>query len=90
MITIITSVLSCLVIILGYTTFNLLKKQEKAEDILISYKTYIDKLKQQIEFSNKRINELNAKGTFTNDDEIGWFFKEIQTLQALLNQFKMD
>jgi hypothetical protein len=90
MITIITSVLSCLVIILGYTTFNLLKKQEKAEDILISYKTYIDKLKQQIEFSNKRINELNAKGTFTSDDEIGWFFKEIQTLQALLNQFKMD
>jgi hypothetical protein len=90
MITIITSVLSCLVIILGYTTFNLLKKQEKAEDILISYKTYIDKLKQQIEFSNKRINEINAKGTFTSDDEIGWFFKEIQTLQALLNQFKMD
>jgi hypothetical protein len=90
MITIIISVLSCLVIILGYTTFNLLKKQEKAEDILISYKTYIDKLKQQIEFSNKRINEINAKGTFTSDDEIGWFFKEIQTLQALLNQFKMD
>jgi len=34
---IIISVLSVLVVILGYTTFNLLRKNEKAEDIINSY-----------------------------------------------------
>lgn len=87
---IIISILSCLVVILGYTTYNLLIKNEKAEDIIVSYKEYIDKLKHQIDISDKRIKEIDAKGIFTSDDEIGWFFKEIQTLQALLNQFKMD
>ena len=89
MITVI-SILSCLVVILGYTTYNLLIKNEKAEDIIVSYKEYINKLKHQIDVSDKRIKEIDAKGIFTSDDEIGWFFKEIQTLQALLNQFKMD
>jgi len=84
------SILSCLVVILGYTTYNLLIKNEKAEDIIVSYKEYVDKLKHQIDVSDKRIKEIDAKGIFTSDDEIGWFFKEIQTLQALLNQFKMD
>ena len=30
-------VLGLLVVILGYTTFNLLRKNEKAEDIIISH-----------------------------------------------------
>ena len=42
-------ILTGLCIILSYTTFNLLRKNEKLEDITLSYRDYILKLKQQID-----------------------------------------
>ena len=60
--TIIISILSCLVIILGYTTYNLLLKNEKAEDILISYKEYIDQFRSQLKESSQKIKEIDEKG----------------------------
>ena len=83
-------VLGILVVILGYTTFNLLRKNEKAEDIIISQKTFIDKIDEHISFSNDRLKEIDQKGTFKSDDEIGWFFNEIKIIQNDLSQFKKD
>ena len=85
-----TIILGVLVVILGYTTFNLLRKNEKAEDIIISQKTFIDKLDEHISFSNDRLKQIDQKGTFKSDDEIGWFFNEIKTIQNDLSQFKKN
>jgi hypothetical protein len=41
-VTIIITVLTTLVVILGFTTRNLMKKQEKSEDILVGYLEYLD------------------------------------------------
>jgi uncharacterized membrane protein YukC len=46
---IIIGILGILVVILGYTTFNLLRKNEKAEDIILSQNIFINKLSEQIE-----------------------------------------
>jgi hypothetical protein len=78
-----------LVIILGIAVFNLSRKQEKAEDILISYMEYLDRLSRVIEISDKTLNELDHKGSFKSDDEIGFFFKSIQQIQDILNEFKV-
>jgi hypothetical protein len=83
------SVLSVLVIILGFTTFNLLKKQEKAEDVLVEYLTYLDTLSRVIEASDKKLKEIDSKETFKSDDEVGFFFKSIQQIQDILNEFKV-
>ena len=83
-------VLGILVVILGYTTFNLLRKNEKSEDIIISQKTFIDKIDEHISFSNDRLKEIDQRGTFKSDDEIGWFFNEIKIIQNDLSQFKKD
>lgn len=87
---ILTYVLGFLVVILGYTTFNLLRKNEKAEDILISQSEFIEKLRQMISTTDKKLNKIDEKGTFQSDDEIGWFFNEIKRLQNALSQFKND
>jgi hypothetical protein len=78
-----------LVIILGIAVLNLSRKQEKAEDILISYMEYLDRLSRVIEISDKTLNELDHKGSFKSDDEIGFFFKSIQQIQDILNEFKV-
>jgi len=87
---IIIGVLGLLVVILGYTTFNLLRKNEKAEDIIISQNTFIENISSQIENTEKRLNEIDEKGVFEGDDEIGWFFNEIKILQNDLSRFKID
>ena len=74
-------VLGLLVVTLGYTTFNLLRKNERAEDILISQQELIDKIKEHIDFSEKKLEQIDEKGVFKSDDEIGWFFNEIKVLQ---------
>jgi hypothetical protein len=82
-------ILSILVVILGYTTFNLLKKNEKQEDILASYMTYLNKISDIVEVSDKKIKEIDEKGSFEADDEIGWFFQNIKMIQNVLNQFNI-
>lgn len=79
--------LSILVVVLGYTTFNLLKKNEKQEDILTGYMTYLNKISDTIELAENKMNEVDAKGSFKSDDEIGFFFEQIKTIQTALNSF---
>jgi hypothetical protein len=85
-----------MVVILGYTTFNLLRKLEKQEDamntqatILASYLSYLNKISDIIEFSDKKLKEVDHKGSFKSDDEVGFFFEEIKQIQTTLNQFKI-
>ena len=80
-------ILSILVVVLGYTTFNLLKKNEKQEDILTGYMTYLNKISDTIELAETKMNEVDAKGSFKSDDEVGFFFEQIKTIQTALNSF---
>ena len=86
---IIITILGLLVVILGYTTFNLLRKNEQAEDIIVSYIEYFNIFKEIIESSDKRLKEIDERGVFESDDEIGWFFDQIKYLQTQLDDFKI-
>ena len=82
-------ILSMLVVILGFSTFNLLRKNEKAEDIVVGYLQYLDKISRIIEISDEKLKKLDQRGTFSSDDEVGFFFKQIQNIQEILNDFKL-
>ena len=89
-------ILGILAVILGFTTFNLLKKIEKQEDIitlrdeiLVSYQIYLNKVSDIIELSDKKLKEIDHKGSFESDDEIGFFFQSVKQLQETLNVFKI-
>ncbi len=77
-------ILSVLVVTLGFTTRNLLRKFEKQEDILAVYLDYLDKLSRVIEVSETKMKEVDAKGSFSSDDEVGFFFQQIKGLQDIL------
>jgi hypothetical protein len=82
-------VLSVLVVILGFTTFNLLRKNEKQEDIVAGYLAYLDRLSRTIEISDKKLKELDRGGVFQADDEVGQIFKSIVQIQDILNEFNL-
>ena len=70
-------ILSLIIVVLSFTTYNLLKKNEKCEDVIKSYENYMINLSTTIEFSNKKRKEVDSKGTFDSDDEVGFFFQKI-------------
>jgi uncharacterized membrane protein YukC len=80
-------ILVILTLILSYTTYNLLLKNEKQEDILSGYMTYLNKISDTIEYSNQKLKEVDHKGSFKSDDEIGFIFEQIKTIQEVLNSF---
>ena len=80
-------ILSVGIVILGWTTYNLMKKQEKSEDILLGYMEYLDKFSRVIEISNKKLKEVDNKRIFEKDDEVGVIFSSILKIQEILNEF---
>ena len=78
-----------MVVVLGYTTFNLLRKNEKQEDILTGYMVYLNKVSKVIDESDKKLKEIDHRGSFKADDEIGFFFESVKSIQTILNSFNV-
>jgi hypothetical protein len=79
-----------IICILGYIAFNLFRKVEKLEKIVDGQDRYITQFSSTVDFANKRLGEIDDKGTFQSDDEIGWFFESVKTLQNELNDFNLN
>ena len=61
---------------------NLIKKNEAMED-------FINKQSDAITACDTRLKQIDQKGVFYADDEIGWFFEEVKKIQDALNEFRM-
>ena len=61
---------------------NLIYKNETLEDFII-------KQSEAINACDKRLKEIDDKGVFYADDQVGWFFKELQKIQDALNEFTL-
>jgi hypothetical protein len=80
-------ILSVLVLVLSYAVRNLLLKNEKQEDILAGYMTYLNKISDTIEIADKKLQEVDHRGSFRSDDEVGFVFEQIKSIQSILNTF---
>ena len=67
---------------MGFVIINLLKKNETLED-------FIAKQSEAINACDKRVKEIDDKGIFYADDQIGFFFKELKKIQEALNEFTL-
>jgi hypothetical protein len=61
---------------------NLVQKNEQLED-------FISKQSDAINTCDQRLKQLDDKNIFYADDEIGFFFKEVQKIQEALNEFTL-
>ena len=80
--TIATIILSIFTTAMGFSIRNLLIKNEKLED-------FISKQSDAINECGRRLEQIDTRGTFSSDDEIGWFFQEIKKIQDALNEFTL-
>ena len=76
--------------IIFYIIWNLMRKNERLEDALNQRDQYIDTMSTIMSESNRKIKEIDSKQIFESDDEIGWFFKGIKEIQALINEYNSN
>lgn len=84
---ILTSILALIVLVLGYTTFNLLRKVERQEEFVEESDAFVVGLITKIEEATGKLDEIDSKGTFEGDDEVGWFFKSLLEMQEELQSY---
>jgi len=65
-----------------FTIKNLIQKNEALED-------FISKQSEAVNACDRRLQDIDDKGIFHADDEIGWFFQEVQKIQEALNEFTL-
>jgi hypothetical protein len=73
-----------------YIIWNLMRKNERLEDALNKRDEYIDTMSVIMSESDRKIKEIDSKQIFESDDEIGWFFKGIKDIQALINEYNSN
>jgi hypothetical protein len=73
--------------VLGFSTWNLLKKLEKLEDTVQNQQKYVEDISNVLEDSSKRLREIDSKGSFSSDDEVGFFFENLKQIQSVLDAY---
>ena len=72
-------ILGILVLIEGYVIWNLFRKLELVE-------TWIEEFTQRIQIVQNDLKEIDTKGAFESDDEVGSIIEQIKnTVQQLEN-----
>ena len=80
-------ILSVLTLILGYTTYNLLRKNEAVEDVVEEQEVLISEIAERIDGAMARMKEIDRLGSFEADDETGFIFKNMYEIISELENY---
>ena len=69
-----------IVAVLIYAIINLVKQTEQLEDQVSYYIDVVDAVREKVLDVQVQLKEIDIKGSFEADDEVGFVFKEIKEL----------
>jgi hypothetical protein len=73
--------------VIGYVIWNLMKKVEKLESMIDVQERYITDFYDLVKQSEVKIKEIDSKQLFQSDDEVGFFFNNLKTIQEALSDY---
>ena len=82
-------ILSILLIVSVVALRNLLIKVEKYEDVVQDQVQYLQNISKTITESQKHLQNLDERGVFQSDDEVGFFFESMKTVQQELDRYML-
>jgi len=86
---IVIGVLVAICIILVYIVRNLIIKNEKYEDVIQDQVQYLQNISNAIGEGQKHLQNLDERGVFQSDDEVGYFFEQMKYVQDELNRYML-
>jgi len=84
---IVISVLSLSTVVFGFTTWNLLRKNEATEDVIEEQEEMIANIAGRIDDSMRKMKQLDSRGAFEADDETGTVFKQLYEVIEELERY---
>ena len=81
--------LSLVLVTAGVAIKNLTVKVEKYEDITVDQTKYLQNISKLIADSQKHLKELDDKGVFQGEDEVGYFFEQMMNVQKELDRYML-
>tara|TARA_Y100000004_G_C8894818_1_gene403660 strand:+ start:625 stop:918 length:294 start_codon:yes stop_codon:yes gene_type:complete len=84
---IVISVLSLSTVVFGFTTWNLLRKNEATEDVIEEQEEMIANIAGRIDDSMRKMKQLDSRGAFEADDETGTVFKQLYEVIEELEKY---
>jgi hypothetical protein len=84
---ILINVILIIVGVIGYVIWNLMKKVEKLESMIDVQERYITDFYELVKQSEVKIKEIDSKQLFQSDDEVGFFFTNLKTIQEALSDY---
>ena len=82
-------IISILLVIALVAIRNLLVKVEKYEDVVLDQTKYLQNISNIITESNRHLKDLDEKGIFQGDDEVGYFFEQMKSVQEELDKYML-
>ena len=72
-----------------YIIRNLVVKNEKYEDIVQDQVQYLQNISKALYEGQKHLQNLDERGVFQSDDEVGYFFEQLKYVQDELNRYML-
>lgn len=89
----ISIILAGLLVLSVWGNWNLINKNEsmdediqEQEEYLANITSWVEEFRNRINLGHKRINEVDKKGSFSSDDEVGFAFQVIKETIEDLNE----
>lgn len=85
-------IIAILVVFVGlllYIVRNILVKNEKYEDIVQDQVQYLQNISNAVGKGQKHLKELDERGVFQSDDEVGYYFEQMKIIQDELNRYML-
>ena len=83
-------ILSILLISSLFANYNLLKNYERSEEYVENLETWVSEFSKTITEMNQQLKNIDNKGSFESDDEVGYFYKELKKIINQLNTLGED
>jgi hypothetical protein len=78
-------ILSIALVVLILGIVNLTKQVESLEDSILFYQEKISEIREMALRSEVQLKELDLRGAFESDDEVGQIFKDIRSISNALS-----
>lgn len=69
-----------IILLLTYGVYNLIKQNELLEETVVEHLEIFDFVRQKVLDTQVQLKEIDIKGSFEADDEVGFVFKNIKQL----------
>lgn len=69
-----------LLIAAGYVIYNLYAKYSRLESIAMENQEFILAIRNRVMSQRSYLKQLDRRGSFESDDEVGYFFKELKKI----------